>query len=111
MSELVVLLWIVLMVWGLASWDSSGNVKFGAGLAVASLAGLELSVREHFAGFRSHSTLLAGVAAFAVVSLLALGPGPHALWALLLIAATVFASSFYLLRQLFKRRSGGLSFR
>lgn len=111
LSELVVLLGIVLMGWGLLSWESNGNVKFAAGLAVASLAGLELSVREHLAGFRSHTTLLAGAAAFAVVSVLALAAGPRTLWVLLAIAAAVFAAAFYGLRQVFKRRSGGLGFR
>ena len=111
LSELVILLGIVLMGWGLLSWRSSGNVKFGAGLAVASLGGLELSVREHLAGFRSHSTLLSGAAAFAVVSILALGPGPHLLGALVIIGAAVFGASFYGLRRLFRRRSGGLGFR
>jgi hypothetical protein len=111
LSELVVLLGILLMLWGLFSWDSEGNLKFGAGLAVAALAGLELSLREHLAGFRSHTSLLSGAAAFIVVSALALGPGPHTLVVLLAIAAAVFAGSFYGLRQLFKRRSGGLGFR
>jgi hypothetical protein len=111
LSELLILLGIVLMAWGLFSWDSEGSVRFGAGLAIAALGGLELSLREHLAGFRSHTTLLAGAAAFAVVSVLALGPGPHAVWALLVIAAIVFAGAFYGLRELFKRRSGGLGFR
>jgi hypothetical protein len=111
LGELVVLLGIVLMLWGLASWRSDGNLKFAAGLAVASLAGLELSLREHLAGYRSHTSLLAAVAAFALVSILALGPGPHVLGALLVIAGVVFAISFYALRRLFKRRSGGLGFR
>jgi hypothetical protein len=111
LSELVILLGIVLMGWGLLSWDSSGNVRFGAGLAVASLGGLELSVREHLAGFRSHTSLLSGAAAFAVVSILAVGPGPHVLGALVIIGAFVFAAAFYGLRQLFKRRSGGPGFR
>jgi hypothetical protein len=99
------------MVWGLVSWDATGNAKFGAGLAVASLGGLELSVREHLAGYRSHTSLLAGACAFAVVSLLAIGPGPHVLGALLAIGVAVFGASFFGLRRLFRRRSGGLSFR
>jgi hypothetical protein len=111
LSELVVLLGIGLMLWGLFSWKASGNLKFGAGLAIAGLGGLELSLREHLAGYRSHSSLLAGVAAFAVVSLLALGPGPHVLGALLAIGVGVFAAAFLGLRGLFRRRSGGLSFR
>ena len=70
-----------------------------------------IALREHLAGYRSHTTLLAGAAAVAAVSALALGPGPHVVWALLLIAAIVFGLAFYGLRELFKRRSGGLGFR
>ena len=109
--ELLVLAGIALMIWGVISWDDDGNLRFGAGLGVAALGGLELSVREHFAGYRSHTTLLAGVAAFVVVSALALTSGPYALWALLLVAATVFGAAFYSLRRVFRQRSGGLSFR
>ena len=111
LSELVVLLGLILMAWGFITWDDGGAPRFVAGLLIASLAGLELSLREHLAGFRSHTTLLSGVAAFAVVSGLALGPGPHRVWALALIAAIVFGGTFYGLRELFKRRSGGLGFR
>jgi hypothetical protein len=112
LSELVILLGILLMLWGLFStWGDGGKVRFGVGLLLASLAGLELSLREHLAGYRSHSSLLAGATAFAVVTGLALGPGPHIVWALLLIAIAVFALSFWALRTLFKQRSGGLGFR
>ena len=78
---------------------------------IAALGGLELALREHLAGFRSHSTLLAGVAAFVVVTAVALGLGPNTLGVLLIIGGLVFGGSFYALRQLFLRRSGGLSFR
>jgi hypothetical protein len=111
LSELVILVGIGLMTWGLLTWNSDGNLRFGAGLALASLGGLELSLREHLAGYRSHSSLLAGAAAVIVVSLLALGPGPHVTWALLAIAVAVFGLAFYGLRELFKRRSGGVGFR
>jgi hypothetical protein len=111
LSELVILLGIGLMTWGVVTWGSEGNLRFVAGLALASLGGLELAVREHLAGYRSHSSLLAGAAAFLVVTVLALGPGPHRLWVLVVVAGGVFAASFYGLRELFKRRSGGLGFR
>lgn len=111
LSELLVLAGLVLMGWGLLSWDGGGNRRFAAGLALAALAGLELSLREHLAGYRSHTTLLAGVGAFLVVTALALGPGPHALPVLLAIAAAVFVVALVALRELFKRRSGGLPFR
>ena len=111
LNELVVLLGIGLMIWGLATWSGGGTLRFGAGLAVTSLAGLELSLREHLAGFRSHTTLLAGVIAFLVVTALVLGFGHTRLWAVGLAAALAFAGSFYGLREVFKRRSGGLGFR
>jgi hypothetical protein len=111
LSELVILVGLALMAWGLFSWDSEGNLRFAAGLALASLGGLELSLREHLAGYRSHTSLLAGAAAFLVITVLALGPGPNQVWMLLLIGAAVFGLVFYALRELFKRRSGGLGFR
>ncbi|HEX2232937.1 MAG TPA: hypothetical protein VHG69_06190 [Thermoleophilaceae bacterium] len=111
LSELLILAGIALMAWGLFSWNSAGNARFAAGLALASLGGAELAVREHLAGYRSHSTLLAGVTAFLVVTALAIGPGPNTVWVLVLIAAAVFGPAFYGFRELFKRRSGGLGFR
>ena len=111
LSELVVLLGVGVIVWGALSDGEARNERIGGGLLIAALGGLELAVREHLAGFRSHTTLLAGAAAFAVVTVLALGPGPHMLGVLLIIGAIVFAACFHALRLLFRRRSGGLSFR
>ena len=111
LTELVILIGIGLMVWGFATGGSDGNLRLVGGLGLASLGGLELAVREHLAGYRSHSSLLAGAAAFFVVTALVLGPGPHRVWILVLVAAAVFAAAFYGLRELFKRRSGGLGFR
>ena len=111
LSELLVALGIGVIVWGALSDGDTRNERIGGGLIIAALGGLELAVREHLAGFRSHTTMLAGAAAFAVVTVLALGPGPHTLGVLLIIGGLVFATSFYGLRQLFRRRSGGLSFR
>lgn len=111
LSELVVLVGIGVIVWGALSDADARNERIGAGLIIAALGGLELAVREHLAGFRSHTTMLAGAAAFAVVTVLALGPGPNTLGVLVIIGVLVFAATFYALRQLFRRRSGGLSFR
>ena len=82
-----------------------------AGLAVGSLAGLELSIREHFAGYRSHTTVLAGVIALGTATLVALIVGKILLPILFAIAIVVFVVAFYLFRKVFRRRSGGLSFR
>jgi hypothetical protein len=111
LSELVILAGIVVMVWGFLSGRDRGEERVAAGLVLASLGGGELALREHLAGYRSHSALLAGVAAFAVVTVVALALGPVKVWVLLLAGAAVFGSAFYAMRELFKRRSGGLGFR
>ena len=111
--ELVVLLAIVLFVLSFFVGGPRGVVMLSAGLALGSLAGLELSIREHLAGYRSHTTLLAGAAAFASVAIVyfAGGNGDLARVLILPVGGTVFAIAFWLLRGLFKRRSGGLGFR
>ena len=110
LSELVILLGILLIAWGLFSGKVGGE-RLAAGLILTSLGGGELALREHLAGYRSHTTLLAGAAAFIVVTAVALLLGPVRVWALLALAVFVFGASFTGLRQVFKRRSGGLSFR
>jgi hypothetical protein len=109
--ELVILLGLVLLVAGFFVQGTRGLTMIAAGVALASLAGLELSIREHLAGYRSHSTVLAGVA-----TVVALAAGffllPTSLLVInLLIGALVFGGCFYALREVFKRRSGGLGFR
>ena len=90
---------------------SDGARFIVAGLVIAWLGGGELALREHMAGYRSHSSLLAGAAAFVVVTAVALGLGPVQVWVLVLLGVAVFAATFYAMRELFKRRSGGLGFR
>ena len=84
LSELVILLGIVLILWG-AARGSGGERMLAAGLVIASLGGGELALREHMAGYRSHSSLLAGVAAFVAVTVVALGLGPVQVWVLLVL--------------------------
>ena len=110
LSELVIFLGIVLILVG-AVQGSDGARFIAAGLVIAGLGGGELALREHMAGYRSHSSLLAGAAAFVVVTAVALGLGPVQLWVLVLLGIAVFAATFYAMRELFKRRSGGLGFR
>jgi hypothetical protein len=113
LSELVIFLALVLGVAGLVIWGERGRIMVVAAMALGSLAGLELSIREHFAGFRSHSSLLAGASAFVVVTLLLIAAGSSgvALGAVALVGALVFAAAFWWFRQRFKARSGGLGFR
>ncbi len=92
---------------------------FAAGVVLGALGGLELVFRDHFAGYRSHTTLLSGVAAFAVISAVVLAmseiapslAGVPALLVALVAGAIVFGVTFRQLRRIFQERSGGLSFR
>ena len=111
LSELVIFLGIVLILVGAVKGSEGGARFVAAGLVIAGLGGGELALREHMAGYRSHSSLLAGAAAFVVVTAVALGLGPVKLWVLFLLVIAVFAATFYAMRELFKRRSGGLGFR
>jgi hypothetical protein len=82
----------------------------GVGVALAGLGGLEVSAREHFAGYRSHTTLLAGT-----VFVLVTG-GLFYLAGLILaiclgVGAAAFLAAFLALRHAFQRASGGLSFK
>jgi hypothetical protein len=111
LSELVILIGIVVIFWGLFTGGNTGNERVAGGLVLASLGGGELALREHLAGFRSHSSLLAGAAAFVVVTVVALGLGPVKVWILVVLGVAVFGGTFYAMREIFKRRSGGVAFR
>lgn len=109
--ELCVLAAIVMLILGFfVIGGSRGAILIAAGLALGSIGGLELSIREHFAGYRSHTTLLAG-AAFVLVTGLVLYAAGQILAVALAIGAVAFAIVFYLARRAFQRASGGLSYR
>lgn len=80
------------------------------GLALGSVGGLELSIREHFTGYRSHTTLLAGVV-FILVVALTFFFAKLVFWQCLVIGALVAAPAFWFFRKAFERASGGLSYR
>ena len=109
--ELTVLISLVLILVGFLSNSSHRRATLiGLGLALGTLSGLELSIREHFAGYRSHTTLLSSACALGIaVPLYFFTPVPQE--ALLAVALAVFGIAFYLLRNAFARRTGGLGFR
>jgi len=87
-----------------------GRVLLALGVSLGALGGLDTSVREHFAGYRSHTTLLAGtVFVFTVGGLFYLAD--QILAVALAVGAVTFAIAFFLARRAFQRASGGLSFR
>jgi hypothetical protein len=107
--EIAILIGIVLLVWGFFVEGERGATMIIAGLALASLAGLELTIREHFAGFRSHSALLAGAAGAATIAVVIFATRNS--FIALGAAVVVFGASFWLFRRAFARRSGGVAFR
>lgn len=99
----------MLLVVGFLSDGDARTRTLLAGFGLVMLASGELSVREHFSGYRSHTTLLSGIAAVVVVVPLAFLGAPQI--AVIAVAVAVFAVAFGLLRSAFAQRSGGLGFR
>src|SRR3954449_8784068 len=58
LSEIVVFIGILLLIAGFFVPPPQGFVMIAVGLGLGSLAVLELSVREHLAGYRSHTLVL-----------------------------------------------------
>jgi hypothetical protein len=107
LAELVILGGIVSLIVGIVGQHPTA---LGIGVAMAGLGGLEVAIREHFAGYRSHTTLLAGaVFVLTVGGLFYLAN--QILAVALAVGAVTFAIAFYLARRAFQRASGGLSFR
>jgi hypothetical protein len=107
LAELTILAGLVLLVIGFVGQSPTA---IAVGAVLGALGGLEVSIREHFAGYRSHTTLLAGLAFVFVTGLLF-----YAVGTILAIAlgagAIAFAAAFVTLRRTFRRASGGLSFK
>jgi hypothetical protein len=108
--ELCILLSLVLIVLGFVNDGPKRGVLLASGFTLVTLSSLELAIREHFTGYRSHSALLAGVCALAAVAPLYFFTDlPQE--ALLVVGALVFAAAFQALRSAFARKAGGLHFR
>jgi lysylphosphatidylglycerol synthetase-like protein (DUF2156 family) len=107
LAELVILGGIIALIYGVAGQQPTA---IGVGVALAGLGGMEVAIREHFAGYRSHTTLLAGA-----VFVLTVGGffyvGHQILAVSLAIGAGAFAIVFFFARRAFQRASGGLSYR
>jgi lysylphosphatidylglycerol synthetase-like protein (DUF2156 family) len=107
LAELTILAGIVALVVGLFG---GGPTAIGVGVALAGLGGMEVAIREHMAGYRSHTTLLAGAVFVLVVALLFYVAG-QVLALALAVGAVAFLAAFLLLRRAFQRASGGLTFK
>jgi hypothetical protein len=110
--EIVVLIALVLLVGSFFVDPSRRAPMLLGGLALGSLAGLELSIREHFGGFRSHSALLGGFAAAIAITITFFATKGTSLgFAMIPVGGIVFMAAFYFFRQAFARRTGGVGFR
>jgi hypothetical protein len=109
LSELCILLGLICL--GVALFGGGRrDVLLALGIVLVGLGSLEVALREHLAGYRSHSALLALAAALAVVVPVAIATGMPRGVAGALIAG-IGAGAFLGLRALFRRRSGGFGFR
>jgi hypothetical protein len=109
LSEIVVFVGIVVLIAGFFVAPPQGFIMIAVGLALGSLAGLELSVREHFAGYRSHTLLLSaaiGVPIFGALFVATSISTPICVAA----GLVAFGGSAWLFTQAFRRRSGGALF-
>jgi hypothetical protein len=106
LGELTTLAGIVLIVVGFAGQTFR---LLAVGFALVALAACELSLREHLAGFRSHSSLLGLLAGFITGAALVTAGAPRV--AVLVAGAVAFVVAFLLMRRAFQKRAGGLGFR
>jgi len=115
LTELAILVGLVMLVAGFLSGGFGGTVAIAVGISLAAIGGLELAVREHFSGYRSHSTLLAGACAIAtagaVTGIAVLASGSVIPLIPVLAGALAFVPAFLAVRGAFQRASGGLSYR
>ena len=107
--ELAIFFGLVFIVAAFVLGGDARPVLLLGGLAIVSIAALELAIREHFAGYRSHSAMLASVTGLGVAAPLWWTPLPQEALIGVFVIVAVFA--FRVLRSQFARRSGGLSWR
>lgn len=100
----------MILVFGFFSRGPDTAVLIGAGLGLVALGTVEFTVREHFAGYRSHTTLLAATSGMAAMGALYLLDVIGAI-APLAVGIVVAGLAWWALRAAFRRRAGGLSFR
>lgn len=99
MSELAILAGAVSIAVGVIN---QGGAALVGGLILCLIGVTEVTAREHFSGYRSHTVLLAAVPAVVAEFVIALTVGQPRIKALLLVpVAGVFALCAWLLRRRF----------
>ena len=102
--EICVLVGLVLLVLGALNRSSDrGKLMLVLGMALGSLGGLDTALREHLAGYRSHTTVIAALPAVTAAALAYFARLP---WLVVIAAAVgVFAGVFWWMRRVFMRRA------
>ena len=110
LTEIVIFVGLVLLVIGFFITPPQGFVMIAVGLGLGSLAGLELSIREHFAAYRSHTLLLSAAVGVPVFG--ALFVATKLSPAICVAAGAVaFGGAAWLFTSAFRHRSGGALYR
>jgi hypothetical protein len=90
---------VVALVFGVIQ---QGGPALVGGVALCLLGVTEVTAREHFSGYRSHTILLAGIPAVVAEFVIVLTVGPPAIRVLLLVpVAAVFGACAWFLRRRF----------
>jgi len=102
--ELSVLIGIVCIVLGVFRRDDTGGrVLLALGVSLGALGGLDTSLREHFAGYRSHSLVLAAFPAVATAVTIGLAKVP--LYVTVPVMLAVFLAAFVALRRVWEAKT------
>jgi len=110
LTEIVIFIGVVVLIAGFFTPPPQGLVMIGVGGGLTSLAGLELVLREHYSGYRSHTALLSAGIGVPVLGVLLLATK---LPTVICVAAAMlaFGGAAYLFASAFRRRSGGALYR
>ena len=98
-AEISILIGAVVLVIGLINHATFALI---GGVVICLFGVVEVTTREHFSGYRSHTVLLAAIPAVAAEFVIALTIGTAAVRAVLLVpVAAIFAICAYFLRKRF----------
>jgi hypothetical protein len=97
-SELAILVGLIASVIG---FIQGGGPALVVGLIVCALGVIEVTAREHFSGYRSHTALLAAIPSVALEAGVVLAFKPSQRAVLVLAVVPVFAGLFWWLRRRF----------
>lgn len=107
-TEITIAVGIVIVVVALVGGATPRSPRFVAGALVCAAGVVELMVREHMSGYRSHTLLLSFLPVVAVQGLIAVAhPAPAVQAAFIAVDFVLFAVSFQIWQRIYKRVKQG----